>query len=177
MAESAIHRSMALRIEGLCEARLVQIAFYARSGSGSAGHLPIPAGLTADGCFTFSPAPGRVMLYSPVSSGWSGTADAVPPHFGCVTELSHSRSAYVVSGSGAERFLASLFAIDFSTASFPIGKGIATVHHEAPVYLIRAAADAFHCLVARSFGRDFETVMRNVAKGWDDARAADLQPR
>jgi sarcosine oxidase subunit gamma len=81
-----------------------------------------------------------------------------------VTDLSHGRTALRASGSKAAWILSKLFAIDFSTAAFPVGAGRSTMHHDIFAQIQRTGEMAFDLYVFRSFARSFWTSLCHAAE-------------
>jgi methylglutamate dehydrogenase subunit D len=82
---------------------------------------------------------------------------------GTITDLTHGRSAFVVSGSKAEWVLPKLFAVDFSLKAFPEHTGLATMHHDTFTQIYRSHAQTFDIFVFRSFARSFWQTLRHAA--------------
>jgi sarcosine oxidase subunit gamma len=60
--------------------------------------------------------------------------------------------------------LSKLFAIDFALLAFPVGSGVATVHHDIFAQIQRTGEDAFDAYVFRSFARSFWKMLGHAAE-------------
>jgi methylglutamate dehydrogenase subunit D len=74
---------------------------------------------------------------------------------GTLTDLTHGRTAFAVSGKTAEWVLSKLFAVDFSQKAFAENTGLATMHHDTFAQIYRSRAQSFEVFVFRSFARSF----------------------
>lgn len=83
---------------------------------------------------------------------------------GTVTDLSHGRTALRVEGPKAEWVLSKFFAIDFSSATFPIGEGRSTSHHDVFAQIQRTSEDRFDVYVFRSLARSFWTSLCHASE-------------
>jgi methylglutamate dehydrogenase subunit D len=102
------------------------------------------------------------LAYKIAASRWlaAGTADfrkgleaTLSDQDGTLTDVTHGRSAIVISGPKAEWVLSKLFAIDFSSKAFPEKSGLATMHHDTFAQIYRSGAESFEVFVFRSFAR------------------------
>ena len=103
----------------------------------------------------FGFAPGKFLAIGETENLAAALAEAVTPEIGTVTDLSHGRTAIRIGGPKAGWVLAKFFAIDFSTAAFPLGAGRSTMHHDIFAQIQRTGADQFDVYVFRSFARSF----------------------
>lgn len=103
----------------------------------------------------FGIAPGRYLVVDATDGLSARLSPAVTTDIGTVTDLSHGRTAFRMSGPRAEWVLAKFFAIDFALAAFPVGVGRATVHHDIFAQIQRTAPDQFDLYAFRSFARSF----------------------
>ena len=83
---------------------------------------------------------------------------------GTFVDLSHGRSAISVSGRKAEWVLSKLFAVDFREAAFPVGAGLATMHHDIFAQICRTGPEGFTVFVYRSFTRSFWHALQRAAE-------------
>jgi sarcosine oxidase subunit gamma len=60
---------------------------------------------------------------------------------GAMTDLTHGRSAFVVSGPQAVWVLSKLFAVDFLLKSFRENTGLATMHHDTFAQIYRSGTE------------------------------------
>lgn len=112
----------------------------------------------------FGIAPGRFLIVDQGEGLAATFSDAVTSQTGTVTDLSHGRTALRISGPKAEWVLAKFFAIDFALPAFPVGSGIATVHHDIFAHIQRTDADQFDLYVFRSFARSFWTALCHASE-------------
>jgi len=134
----------------------------------SASGLKLPDG-AGGGAFTddkaaFGFAPGKFLVVDQAAGMAEKLGRAVPVETGTVTDLSHGRTAIRISGPKVEWVLAKFLAIDFSLAAFPLGSGIATVHHDIFAHIQRTGADRFDIYVFRSFARAFWTALGHACE-------------
>ncbi|PWK69121.1 sarcosine oxidase subunit gamma family protein [Aminobacter sp. AP02] len=121
------------------------------------------AGASSDRYAAFGFAPAK-FLVTDTSEGLAATfAKEVPSAIGTVTDLSHGRTALRITGAKAEWVLAKLFAIDFSSAAFPLGSGISTTHHDIFTQIQRSGPASFDLYVFRSFARSFWKMLCHAA--------------
>lgn len=83
---------------------------------------------------------------------------------GTVVDLSHGRTIIRISGNEAEWVLAKLFAIDFAASAFPVGKGLATKHHEILAQIQRVDETVFDVIIFRSYARAFWHTMTRASE-------------
>lgn len=112
----------------------------------------------------FGIGPNRVLVAGESEDWPAQFAAALPVADGSVTDLSHGRTAIAVSGARVAWVLAKLYAIDVSPAAFPVGRGIATTHHDVFTQMQRTADDRFELYVFRSFARSFWKTLRHAAE-------------
>jgi sarcosine oxidase subunit gamma len=122
------------------------------------------AGTYADGKGAFGIAPGRFLLVDQAGGLAKKLHEAVSVEIGTVTDLSHGRTAIRIAGPRAEWVLSKFFAIDFALPAFPVGSGVATVHHDIFAQIQRTAEDAFDLYVFRSFARSFWKMLGHGAE-------------
>ena len=122
------------------------------------------AGAYADGRGAFGIAPGRFLLADQAEGLAERLSAAVAADTGMVTDLSHGRTAIRVAGPKAEWLLSKFFAIDFALPAFPVGSGLATVHHDIFAQIQRTGENAFDLYVFRSFARSFWTMLGHGAE-------------
>lgn len=122
------------------------------------------AGAYADGRGAFGIAPGRFLLADQAEGLAERLSAAVTADTGTVTDLSHGRTAIRVAGPKAEWLLSKFFAIDFALPAFPVGSGLATVHHDIFAQIQRTGENAFDLYVFRSFARSFWTMLGHGAE-------------
>lgn len=130
--------------------------------------LDLPAGPGA-GAFAeegraFSFAPNRVLVAGDAEDWPARLAAALPSESGTVTDLGHGRTVIAVAGPKAAWVLAKLYAIDFSETPFPVGRGIATAHHDVFTQMQRTAENRFELYVFRSFARSFWKTLCDAAE-------------
>jgi sarcosine oxidase subunit gamma len=113
------------------------------------------AGTYANGKGAFGIAPGRFLLVDQAEGLAGKLRETVAADTGTVTDLSHGRTAIRIAGPKAEWVLSKFFAIDFALPAFPVGSGVATVHHDIFTQIQRSGEDAFDLYVFRSFARSF----------------------
>ncbi|MEO3385787.1 sarcosine oxidase subunit gamma family protein [Mesorhizobium sp. CAU 1741] len=112
----------------------------------------------------FGVAPGRFLLVDQAEGLGQVLLSALPIDLGTVTDLSHGRTAIGIEGEKVEWVLAKFFALDFSTAAFPVESGRATVHHDVLAQIQRTGAKRFDLYVFRSFARSFWTALCHGAE-------------
>lgn len=117
------------------------------------------SGVTENGRAAFGFAPGKFTVVDEKDGLAAAFAKAVTPAIGTVTDLSHGRTVIRIEGPEAEWVLAKFFAIDFSTAAFPLGAGRSTTHHDIFAQIQRTGPDRFDIHVFRSFARSFWTAL------------------
>jgi sarcosine oxidase subunit gamma len=122
------------------------------------------AGAYADGRGAFGIAPGRFLLADQAEGLAERLSAAVAADTGTVTDLSHGRTAIRVAGPKAEWLLSKFFAIDFALPAFPVGSGLATIHHDIFAQIQRTGENAFDLYVFRSFARSFWTMLGHGAE-------------
>jgi sarcosine oxidase subunit gamma len=122
------------------------------------------AGAYTNGKGAFGIAPGRFLLVDQAESLAEKLSEAVTADTGTVTDLSHGRTAIRVAGPKAEWVLSKFFAIDFVLPAFPVGSGVATVHHDIFAQIQRTSEDAFDIYVFRSFARSFWKMLGHGAE-------------
>jgi sarcosine oxidase subunit gamma len=122
------------------------------------------AGTYANGKGAFGIAPGRFLLVDQADDLAVRLREAIAAETGTVTDLSHGRTAIRIAGPKAEWVLSKLFAIDFALPAFPVGSGVATVHHDIFAQIQRTAEDAFDVYVFRSFARSFWKMLGHAAE-------------
>lgn len=88
----------------------------------------------------------------------------LPAEDGTLTDLTHGRSAFVISGPKVGWVLSKLFAIDFSLKALPEKTGLATMHHDTFAQIYRSNAETFHIFVFRSFARSFWQTLCHAAE-------------
>jgi methylglutamate dehydrogenase subunit D len=102
-----------------------------------------------------------------LAAGTSDFRTALEPRIseqdGTLTDLTHGRSAFVVSGPKVEWVLSKLYAVDFSLKAFPTHSGLATMHHDTFAHIYRSQAEAFDIFVFRSFARSFWQTLCHAA--------------
>jgi len=79
-------------------------------------------------------------------------------------DLSHSRTAFLVSGPGAEHLLARLAGIDFRSSSFPPGDFVQTGIHQIGVLIHRCGLEEFSILVPVTWAGSLWDYMVDTAK-------------
>ncbi len=121
-------------------------------------------GAANDSKAAFGFAPGRFLIVDQDEGLAATVSGAVTSEIGTVTDLSHGRTALRISGPKAEWVLAKFFAIDFSLPAFPVGSGVATVHHDIFAHIQRTGADQFDLYVFRSFARSFWTALCHASE-------------
>lgn len=112
----------------------------------------------------FGIAPGRFLIVDQGEGLAATFSGAVTSEIGTVTDLSHGRTALRISGPKAEWVLAKFFAIDFALPAFPVGSGVATVHHDIFAHIQRTGADQFDLYIFRSFARSFWTALCHASE-------------
>jgi sarcosine oxidase subunit gamma len=112
----------------------------------------------------FGIAPGRFLIVDQGERLAATFSGAVTSETGTVTDLSHGRTALRISGPKAEWVLAKFFAIDFALPAFPVGSGVATVHHDIFAHIQRTGADQFDLYIFRSFARSFWTALCHASE-------------
>ena len=117
------------------------------------------AGIATETRSAFGIAPGKFLVVDQAEDISATYQAALTAEIASVTDLSHGRTAIRVSGPRAEWIMAKFFAIDFSTATFPLGSGISTAHHDIFAQVQRTGADQFDIYVFRSFARAFWTAL------------------
>ncbi len=83
---------------------------------------------------------------------------------GTLIDLTHGRTAFMVTGPKSEWVLSKLFAVDFRLAAFPDKTGLATMHHDTFAQIYRPGAETFDIFVFRSFARSFWGMMCHAAE-------------
>lgn len=116
------------------------------------------------GAAAFNIGPGRLLVSGRDEDLADRLIGAVPEETGTLTDLSHGRTRLRVEGVRAEWVLAKLFALDFSSAAFPVTEGRATAHHDYFVQIQRTGNQRFELYVFRSFARAFVSVLRRAAE-------------
>jgi heterotetrameric sarcosine oxidase gamma subunit len=111
----------------------------------------------------FGFAPGKFLVTDTYEGLVAALSAKIGIDIGTVTDLSHGRTAIRIDGPKAEWVLGKLFAIDFEPASFPVGSGIATAHHDIYTQLQRSGAERFDLYVFRSFARSFWKMLCHAA--------------
>jgi sarcosine oxidase subunit gamma len=122
------------------------------------------AGTYSAGKGAFGIGPGRFLLVDRAEGLAERLHEAVSLEVGTVTDLSHGRTAIRIAGPKAEWVLSKFFAIDFALPAFPVGSGVATVHHDIFAQIQRTAEDAFDLYVFRSFARSFWKMLGHGAE-------------
>jgi sarcosine oxidase subunit gamma len=122
------------------------------------------AGAYTNGKGAFGIAPGRFLLVDQAEGLAEKLSEAVTADTGTVNDLSHGRTAIRVAGPKAEWVLSKFFAIDFVLPAFPVGSGVATVHHDIFAQIQRTSEDAFDIYVFRSFARSFWKMLGHGAE-------------
>jgi sarcosine oxidase subunit gamma len=122
------------------------------------------AGTYSAGKGAFGIGPGRFLLVDRAEGLAERLHEAVSLEVGTVTDLSHGRTAIRIAGPRAEWVLSKFFAIDFALPAFPVGSGVATVHHDIFAQIQRTAEDAFDLYVFRSFARSFWKMLGHGAE-------------
>jgi sarcosine oxidase subunit gamma len=122
------------------------------------------AGTYSAGKGAFGIGPGRFLLVDQVEGLAERLHEAVSLKVGTATDLSHGRTAIRIAGPRAEWVLSKFFAIDFALPAFPVGSGVATVHHDIFAQIQRTAEDAFDLYVFRSFARSFWKMLGHGAE-------------
>ena len=112
----------------------------------------------------FGIAPGRFLIVDQGEGLAATFSGVVTSEIGTVTDLSHGRTALRISGPKAEWVLAKFFAIDFALPAFPVGSGVATVHHDIFAHIQRTGADQFDLYIFRSFARSFWTALCHASE-------------
>ncbi len=79
-------------------------------------------------------------------------------------DLSHGRTAFMVTGPKSEWVMSKLFAVDFRLAHFPDKTGLATMHHDTFAQIYRPGEDVFDIFVFRSFARSFWQTICHAAE-------------
>lgn len=113
------------------------------------------AGAVSGNVAAFGIAPGRFLVISEDEGLADRLLGAIPATVGSVTDLSHGRTAIRIEGEKAEWLLAKFFAVDFSKAKFPVGRGVSTNHHDVFAQIRRRTENCFEVYVFRSFARSF----------------------
>ncbi|WP_274424182.1 sarcosine oxidase subunit gamma [Chelativorans sp. YIM 93263] len=121
------------------------------------------AGVVGRGTAAFSIGPDRYLVSGEEDLS-ARLARVLSEETGTVTDLSHGRTTFRVSGTRAEWVLSKLFAIDFSPAVFPVGEGRATAHHDIFAQIQRSDAAQFDLYVFRSFARAFWNTLCTAAE-------------
>ncbi len=92
-------------------------------------------------------------------AGSSGLRDQLAaktdPANASLTDLTHGRTSFLVTGPKAEWVLSKLFAIDFRQKAFPVDTGLSTMHHDIFAQIYRPYEQTFDIFVYRSFARSF----------------------
>lgn len=115
-----------------------------------------PGGGVATGTSAvFGIAPGKFLAVSEAEGLGDSLRQVIGTSLGAVTDLSHGRTAIRIAGPKAEWVLAKFFAIDFAVDAFPVGKGVAAMHHDIFASIQRTGPDQFDLYVFRSFARSF----------------------
>lgn len=99
--------------------------------------------------------PGKILIEGHETALLPALQAAIGPAIGTVTDLSHARWVFRISGSAAEWVLAKGLAIDLDPAAFPLHQSAASAVHGIGILVRRAEADAFDLYVPRSFARAF----------------------
>ena len=121
-------------------------------------------GVVTDEGRAFWIAPGR-LLVAGEAQGWSARlAESVAADVGTVTDLTHGRVVIGIEGDRAEWVLSKFFAIDFSEPAFPVGDGIATVHHDIFAQIQRTGSHRFELYLFRSYARAFWTSLCHASE-------------
>jgi methylglutamate dehydrogenase subunit D len=113
--------------------------------------------------FAFQIAPNRWLAAGPADFRRALEAK-FPGQDGTLTELTHGRTALVISGPRAEWVLSKLFAVDFSLKAFQAETGLATMHHDTFAQIYRRDRQTFYIFVYRSFARSFWHSLRRAAE-------------
>lgn len=153
---------------------IVQVAWFAggepaivealRSFAGLAIEAGSKAGVLADSRAAFGFAPGKLLIADDAEGLADSLYERIPASTGSVTDLSHGRVIFRISGPKAGWVLPKFFAIDFSVQAFPVGRGIATAHHDVFALIQRTSADQFDLYVFRSFARAFWTALCHASE-------------
>jgi sarcosine oxidase subunit gamma len=122
------------------------------------------AGTYLGGKGAFGIAPGRFLLVDQAEGLAARLREAIAADTGTVTDLSHGRTAIRIAGPKAKWVLSKFFAIDFALPAFPVGSGVATVHHDIFAQIQRTSEDAFDVYVFRSFARSFWKMLGHGAE-------------
>jgi sarcosine oxidase subunit gamma len=122
------------------------------------------AGTYSRGKGAFGIAPGRFLLVDQAEGLAARLREVVAADTGTVTDLSHGRTAIRIAGQKAKWVLSKFFAIDFALPAFPVGSGVATVHHDIFAQIQRTGEDAFDVYVFRSFARSFWKMLGHGAE-------------
>ena len=155
-------------------ASIVQVAAWAGSEKavitaiGAVTGLTLPdgagGGVAGEHKAAFGIAPGKFLIVAQAEGIGAELSRAIAIDIGTVTDLSHGRTAFRLSGPKAEWVLSKFFAIDFALAAFPVGAARATLHHDIFATIQRSAPDAFDIYVFRSFARAFWTMLCHAAE-------------
>lgn len=109
-----------------------------------------------------------LLLNAAPADGWTsllvGRLDGV---LHSLVDVSHCSVALSVSGSRAEKILASGCALDLSASAFPVDMCTRTMFAKAEVVLWRTAIDCFHLELWRSYARYAEAFLRQAEREQD----------
>jgi len=112
----------------------------------------------------FGIGPCRLLVIGDEEGLAAVLARAIPENVGTVTDLSHGRTGFRLTGPKAEWVLSKLFAVDFSAKALPLGYGVAANHHDIFAHIQRRAAEQFDIYVFRSFARSFWKTLIHAAE-------------
>ena len=120
---------------------LVQVAWFRAAAMGG---LP-PPGLaeTRDGAIWLRTGPEQVWILN-------GTV-SLAPETGAVTDLSASRTRFVIDGPDARDILAQGIPLDLDPSHFPVNRFAQTGLHHTPVLLWRRAEQRYELWALRTF--------------------------
>lgn len=100
-------------------------------------------------------APERLIVVSNSHHLFDELSALIAEDLGMLTQLSHSRTAFHISGSAAQTVLQKGVAIDFAENVFPIHSCKQTSISDIGVTLHRIGENTFICYVFRSFAPSF----------------------
>lgn len=111
----------------------------------------------------FKIASSRWFLAGPVTLSGIVTS-RLKPTDGSLIDLTHGRTALLITGPKAEWVLSKLYPIDFSQAALPVGTGLATAHHSLFTQIYRPYEQTFDLFIFRSFARAFWHTLQRAAE-------------
>jgi sarcosine oxidase subunit gamma len=120
--------------------------------------------LGPDEWLLIAPEPDDEMLLQTINGALVGV-----PH--ALVDVSHRDEEFVISGRLRRSVINAGCPLDLHDCAFPIGMCTRTVIAKAQVVLWRPDEDSFRLHVARSFARYLESLLGEVARGWQAANA------